>query len=277
MTTATTAPAPARRATHDGARLTFGRLVRSQWITLSTLRGNIVALVLGVLATAGLSTLFALMISISYEGSGGQTMLPDYTSLSVNTYSIAMIVAVLTAVSFYAKERSTGAHRTLLAAAPRRVGQIGAKAVVIGAASFAAALIAMALSATGVAIVLGIFGNPLGIESFATDVVLPAIGASFYVAACAVFALGIGVLLRSETWAILIALVYLLMLPTVLMMLPFDWAPTVADYLLSTSGEQLVVPFTGLNGELWTDIGLTIAWPAATLGIAMAVERSRDA
>lgn len=277
MTTATAATAPARRATHDGARLAFGRLVRSQWITLSTLRGNIVALVLGVLATAGLSTLFALMISISYEGSGGQTMLPDYTSLSVNTYTIAMIVAVLTAVSFYAKERSTGAHRTLLAAAPRRVGQIGAKAVVIGLASFTATLIAMVLSATGVAIVFGIFGNPLGVESFATDVVLPAIGASFYVAACAVFALGIGVLLRSETWAILIALVYLLMLPTVLMMLPFDWAPTVADYLLSTSGEQLVVPFTGLNGELWTDIGLTIAWPAAVLGLAMAAERSRDA
>src|SRR5690606_5162188 len=131
-------------------------------------------------------------------------------------------VAVVVAVSLYSKEHSTGAHRTMLAVAPRRVGQVGAKAVVIGAASFAAALVAMTLSMTAVAVVFGVFGNPLGIESFAADVVMPVVGAAFYAAACAVFALGVAVLVRGETWAILIVLVYLLMLPTVLLMLPFE-------------------------------------------------------
>lgn len=282
MTTATAQTATPtqnanRRSTHSDARLGFAHLVHSQWIALSSLRGNVFALIFGVLATAGFATAFAVMISLSHEWSDGQTPLPDFTSLGVNTYVIAMIVALLTAVSLYAKEHSTGANRTLLAVAPRRAGLIGAKAVVIGAASFVAALLAMALSMMGVAIVFGVFGNPLGIESFASDVVLPAIGASFYVAACAVFALGVSVLLRSETWAILLVLVYLLMLPTVLVLLPFDWAPIVADYLLSTSGDQLVMPFTGLSTDLLTDLGLTIVWPAAALGVAMAVDRLRDA
>lgn len=282
MTTATAqpsvpVPSPARRSTHSNARLGFAGLVRSQWIALSSLRGNVAALIIGIVATAGLATAFAAMISYSHESSGGQTLMPEFTTLGVNTFTIALIVAVLPAVALYAKEHSTGANRTLLAVAPRRAALIGAKAVVIAAVTFAAAFVAMALSMTGVAVVFGAFGNPLGIDSFGADVVLPAVGAAFYIAACSVFALAAAALLRSETWAILLVLVYLLMLPTVLMMLPFDWAPVVSEYLLSTSGEQLVAPFTGFSADLFADLALTVAWPAVALVAAMAVDRSRDA
>lgn len=277
--TAPTSPtaSPARRSTHTDARLGFGRLVRAQWIAVSSLRGNLVALVLGIIATAGLAAAFTVLIAISSGSSDGATMMPPLFVPAMTTHIVAAIVAVVVAVSLYSKERSTGAHRTMLAAAPRRVGHVGSKAVVIGASSFVAGLITMALSTAAVAIVYAAFGSPLGIESFAGDIIAPIIGASFYIAACAVFALGIAVLVRSETWAILIVLLYLLMLPSVLMMLPFEWAPVVSEYLLSTSNTMLVGPFTGISADWISDAALTIAWPAAALGVGMIVERSRDA
>jgi len=278
LTAPTTPPAsPARRSTHTDARLGFGHLVRAQWIAVSSLRGNLVALILGTIATAGLAAAFALLIAFSSASADGATMMPPLAVPAMATHIVAAIVAVVVAVSLYSKERSTGAHLTMLAVAPRRVGQIGAKAVVVGASSFVAGLVAMVLSTAGVAIVYAAFGSPLGVESFAGDIIAPIIGSAFYIAACAVFALGISVLVRSETWAILIVLLYLLMLPSVLMMLPFEWAPVVSEYLLSTTNTMLVNPFTGISADWISDVALTIAWPAAALGVGMIVERSRDA
>lgn len=281
MTTATAQEAASltqvRRTASSGSHLTFWNLVRSQWIALSSLRGSIFALIFGIVATAGLATAFTVMISLSHEWSGGETVLPDLTAMGMNTVTIAICVAVVVAVSHYAKEHTTGAHRTVLAAAPRRGSLIGAKAVVIGASTFVGSVVALAVSFAGASIVYGAFGNTQLSGSFLDGVVLPIVGGAFYATACAVFALAVSVLLRSETWSILLVLIYLLMLPTVLMMLPFEWAPTVADYLLSTSGESLTAAFTGIDSALLTDLALTIAWPAATLALAIGVERSRDA
>ncbi|MGO1848089.1 MAG: hypothetical protein ACTH0V_04365 [Microbacteriaceae bacterium] len=282
MTTATAQPAApvqsaARSGSHADARITFPHLVRAQWITLSSLRGTLVSLFLGIGLAVGLAGAFSLMISLSNQMSEGATALPDLTTMGTNTITVALCVAVLVAVSFYAKEHSTGAHRTLLAAAPRRATLIGAKAVVIAVSAFVAAVIALALSFAAVSIVYAGFGNPVLTGSFLDSILLPILGGAFYVAASAVFALGVSVLLRSETWGILLVLVYLLMLPTVLMLLPFDWAPTTAEYLLSSTGSQLAAPFAGFTGELAADLALTLAWPIAALGLGMAVESGRDA
>lgn len=279
MTSASAAPAPARTPRHTpaDARVTFPRLVRSQWMALRSLRSSLVSLIVGMIATIGLAAAFAFLMAYSSEQAGGLFPLPDLTTMGNNTAIIAMCVAVLVAVAHYAKEHATGALATTRAAAPKPVGLIGAKATVVGLASFAAGVITLALSFAAVAVVYGSFGYATVTGSFLDTVVLPILGGALYIAACAVFGLGVAVPLRSETWAVLVVLLFLLMVPTVLANLPYDWAPATADVLLGTTGQTLMLPFPGLTGTYALDLALTVAWPAAAVVAAMAVERSRDA
>ncbi|MGO1769536.1 MAG: hypothetical protein ACTHZX_06250 [Microbacterium sp.] len=277
MTTATasapTTPAAARP--RQDARLGFGHLVRSQWIALTSLRGTIVALVLGIGFTVAMAGAFAALIAYSAQQTGGAPM--DITAMGGNTVAIAVCVAVLVGVSHYAKEHSTGALRTTLAVAPGRAALIGAKAVVIAVSTFVAALVALALSFTAVAAVYGVFGFTALDGSLLDTVALPILGGALYVTASAVLALGVAVLLRSETWSVLLVLVFLLMVPTVFLMLPYEWAPVVNDLLLSSAGGVLAEPFAGFSGDVLQALAVTVAWPTLALVAAMAVERRRDA
>lgn len=277
MTTATASAtaAPTVARGQSGARLGFGRLVRSQWIALTSLRGTIVALVLGVGLTVGMTGAFAALISFSAQQNGAAPA--DITDMGGSMTVLALCVAVLVGVSHYAKEHSTGALRTTLSVAPRRVAVVGAKATVIAASTFVAAIVALALSFTTVAAVYGVFGFPAVTGSFLDAVALPILGGASYITAAAVLALGVAVLLRSETWAVLIVLVSLLMLPSVFQMLPYEWAPVVHDLLLPSAGGVLGMPFPGFTGEVLQALALIVAWPAVALVAAMAVESRRDA
>lgn len=274
----TTATAPATfRGSQSDARITFGTLIRSQWITLRSLRGTTVSLIIGAALTIAFAAGFAMLLALSNQLSADEMPMPDVTLLGLNTVVVAVAVAVLVAVAHYAKERSTGALRTTLAAAPRRVGILGAKAVVITVSTYVAAAITLALSIAAVSLVYLAFGYEVAVGSFVGDLLLPVLGGALYVTAAAVFALGIAVLLRSETWSVMVVLMVILVLPIVFQMLPFDWAPTVGELLLSNAGQSLLFPFEGFSGELLRNLGVTVAWPVVALVAGMAVERTRDA
>lgn len=274
----TTATAPTTfRGSQSDARITFGTLIRSQWITLRSLRGTTVSLIIGAALTIAFAAGFAMLLALSNQLSADEMPMPDVTLLGLNTVVVAVAVAVLVAVAHYAKERSTGALRTTLAAAPRRVGILGAKAVVITVSTYVAAAVTLALSIAAVSLVYLAFGYEVAVGSFVGDLLLPVLGGALYVTAAAVFALGIAVLLRSETWSVMVVLMVILVLPIVFQMLPFDWAPTVGELLLSNAGQSLLFPFEGFSGELLRNLGVTVAWPVVALVAGMAVERTRDA
>ncbi|GAA4771815.1 hypothetical protein [Microbacterium gilvum] len=274
MSTATAAPR--RLAPSVGApRLTFAHLVRAEWIALSSLRGSIVTLIVGsalvVLASVGLT---AMMLALTDAAEG---MAPPALTMTLNGAAVAQIVAVLVGVSVFAKEHATGSLRTQLAAAPRRAATIGAKAVVVGVASFAWSLAALAVSFAGVVAVSAAAGAEVPFDDALTQIALPIAGAAFFVALVGVFSLGMAVLLRSETWSVTLVLVFLLMIPTVLLTLPFEWAPTVAEYLLGSAGEVFSTAHAEITGEVVRDAVVAIAWPAAALVAGMAVLSRRDA
>lgn len=272
------ADAPVRfRSSQSHARLSFGALISSQWITLRSLRGTIASLIVGAALTVGFAATFALLLALSNQLSEGEMGMPGLGMVGLNTVIVAVAVAVLVAVAHYAKERSTGALRTTLAAAPRRVGVIGAKAVVIAVSTFAAAVVTLALSVAAVAVVYISFGHELAVSSFLDELLLPVLGGAVYVTATALFALGVAVLLRSETWSVMLVLMVILVLPIVFQVLPFEWAPTVGELLLPSAGQALPLPFDGFSAELVRNVVVTLAWPAAALVAGMAVERSRDA
>ncbi|WOF23009.1 hypothetical protein N8K70_16685 [Microbacterium betulae] len=270
---------PRRAVSVADARITFPHLVHAEWVSLWSLRGNVVSLVLGalfaILAAVGFSVIWGFATQRAEEPLPVEVA-PPLMDMALNGVVIVQIVAVLIGVGAFAKEHSTGSLRTQLAAAPRRVGVLGAKATVVGLVTAVWAALVFVVSAIGVAIVYTAFDFPVAFDSPLTQIAIPVLGAAVLVALSAVLGLGVAALLRSETWAVSLVLVFLLILPTVFLSLPFEWALHVAELLMGQTGSALYTVHESVDGTVVRDIALTFAWPAAALVAGMAVVRRRD-
>lgn len=283
MTSTTLAPsaqaAPAARAASP-VRTTFGGLVRAEWIGLTSLRGTIASLIIGmalvVLPAAGI----AVMYGVQYRQTGDETMLqwiPSAAGLGFGGVFFAVAVAVLIGTGIYAKEHATGALRTQLAASPRRVSTLTAKALVVAIAVFCATVVAVLLATAAAAVVLPLFDLPVGIDDLAAEVILPAVGAGVFATSAAVFSLGVAAILRSETWTTTLTIVFLFVFPMVLLNLPWEWAASLSEILLGTTGQSLAATPLEVTGELGIDLALTIAWALAAFAGGAIAMRRRDA
>jgi len=276
----TTIAAPHRTAVPSSARQSFPNLLHAEWIGFRSLRGNTVSLLVGAVLAVAMSVGFAAIWGASAttpESGLPADAAPPLISLALNGLVILQAVAVLLGVAAFAKEHATGSLRTQLAAAPNRIGMVGAKAVVGGAVAFAWTVAVVLVCAAGVAVMYGIFDLPFSIDAPLTELVLPILGAAVLVALSGVLGLAVAALLRSETWAVTLVLLFLFLLPTVLLSLPFDWAPPIGELLMGDTGQTLVTVHETFEPEILKDIALTVAWPAASLIAAMGVVQRRDA
>ncbi|MGI6878616.1 ABC transporter permease subunit [Microbacterium sp. gxy059] len=280
--TATAVPSARERSSAtEGARITFGSLVAAERIGLSSLRGNRAALFIGIalviLPSAGLSVLYGTEFRGPDGGAALLEWMPSPAELALNGSIFALAIAVIVGAGAYAKEHATGSLRTQLAAAPRRTGVLGAKALVVGASLFAGSLVAFALALAASAGLSALFGMPIGLGDPFADAVLPVIGTALSVSLVGVFSLGLAALLRSETWTVTLALVFLLVAPMILATLPWEWGPAISELLLGSTSQTLVQTPLEITGDLLRDLALTIGWAAAAfVGGAIAMNR-RDA
>jgi ABC-2 type transport system permease protein len=189
----------------------------------------------------------------------------------------AIAVAALVGAASIAKEHSTGSLRTVLTAAPRRFTLIAAKATVVAATVFVSAIIVLALAFLAALAVGSIYGLPVGIENAFFDLVLPILGGGVFAAATAVFALGLGALLRSETWAVTLSLVVLYVLPVIVMSLPWSWAHDVYDVLLFNTGSTLAGSIDAFTSGYFRDLIITLAWAGVAFFGGAAVMNRKDA
>jgi ABC-type transport system involved in multi-copper enzyme maturation permease subunit len=184
---------------------------------------------------------------------------------------------VALAVVFVTAEYKWGAIRTSLAASPRRGRLLAAKALVIGAATFAA----------GVAAGLGAFllsapmlrSNGVTPASLADGPVLRAVaGTGALMAAVAVFSLGVAVILRRSAASITVVLLLLLIPQLVGRGLPLSVAMWL-ERLTPAAGfaiQQTVDRYDTAIGP-WAGLGVLCGYAAATLAAALWLLRRRDA
>lgn len=282
MTSATATPVPtaAARRTAPG-RVTFGSLVRAEWISLTSLRSTLFSWIIGTVLVILPAGAFAAVYGAQYTDSGQDPAmlewLPSVGDISMNGFFFAIAMAVVIGSAAFAKEHTTGSLRTVLSAAPKRFGVISAKALVVATATFVATLVAFALAFAAAWFVGGAFGLPTGIDDAVLGAIMPIVGAGIFAAATAVFTLGVAAMLRSETWAVTSALFFVFILPMILATLPWTWGAEVSDVLLGTTGQNLVVAHPAITGELVVDLVLTIAWGAVAFFGGAAVMKRRDA
>ena len=112
-------------------------------------------------------------------------------------------------------------------------------------------------------------------------VFLPLLGGALYLALVSVFALGVGTMLRSSAGGIAAVLGLILLLPTVLQMIPAEWAQDLIPYLLSTRGHEHVHLDDGRADRptrfgVWLNLLIVLGWVAASVaGAAMLAEATR--
>jgi ABC-2 type transport system permease protein len=266
--------------TPAGPHLNALGIIRSEWIKLSTVRST--------------AWCFALLIAVSLGLAAIMSLALDVTGLDVTTIPATdqarfvaqastfgvffgqLIVAVLGALAVTG-EFTTGMIRSSLTAVPQRLPALFAKALVLFGATFTAGLVsALASYAVTSAIVAG---KGLHANLFSPEVILPVLGGALYLALVAVFALGIGTIVRSGAGSIAVVLGVVLLLPVVLQMIPAPWASDVLPYLISSAGISMfgLMSFSTVPFEWWADLLIVLAWVSVSLAAASVLLKRRDA
>jgi len=226
------------------ARLTFGGILRSEWIKLVTLRSTVWCYVILVGLTVGIGALIGAVMS-GADGAFGPSTPEGVQSTWLMTATagaaFAQLVMAVLGAMVITGEYGTGMIRSTFAAVPRRVPALVGKVLVFGVVSFLVALLALVLSALLAVPLLA--GNGLAVDPADPAIWLGLIGAAAFVALIGLMALGIGAIIRNTAAAIAATLGLLLVLPSVMQLLGVltraEWAMNATALLPSSAGSQL--------------------------------------
>lgn len=276
----------ARPAGRTGATaLSFPGVLRSEWIKLRSLRSTVWSYVILVVLALGM----ALLMSLSFVSGGGPAGEVDAARLSsgaqaellvqastFGAYFGQLVVAVL-GVLVITGEYSTGMIRSTLAAVPTRLPALAAKALVLFAVTFVMA----AIAAVGAFFVSSFVfaGSDIAANLLDADVILPILGSALYLGLVALFALGVGTMLRSSAGGIATVVGVLLVLPLVLQMIPADWVQDVLPYVLSTAGVGMFSDTSAATEAtpFWENLPIVLGWVGASIAGAAVLLKRRDA
>lgn len=278
----TTMTAPPRTPTTDG--VTFRRVVASEWIKFRSLRSTFWTLGSAMVLMAAVSLLAAWGLSSIPEGEGGMPGMSVGSVATTGVYLGQLAVAVL-GVLIITGEYSTGMIRSTLAASPRRLAPLGAKALVIAVVVAIIGLMGVVLSYLATLP----FHDELGVTLDLADrgELRILLGTPLYLAACALLALGVGAVLRHSAGALAAVVGLMLVVEPVLQAIPFSWSQTIAAFLPSNAGSRLLMNdetlammaevSSGPQMSPWQGFGVLLLWIAVLFTLAVVLLRRRDA
>lgn len=288
MTSATHTPAATRQA-HAGPgnapKLTFGGILKSERIKLSSLRSIRVTLLITLLASVGLSLLsaWAMKSSFSYEGLDTAALpveaLHSYL-LTVSTFAspfLALIFGVL-GVFVISSEYSSGMILSSLSAVPRRTPMYFGKAIVLAVVSAVTALLLVVLG-----LVIGIAFLPASAaEVFSATVLTGVFGAVVYLVCVALLGFSLAAVLRSTAGGISVIAGLIFVLPIGLQFLSmtgWEWVPTVSRFLPMSLGSTLSAGdiATSTDPTYWGAMLAIALWAAVPMALGLLVLKTRDA
>lgn len=256
----------------------FTGILRSETIKLFSLRSTVWSYAVLVLVSFGLAALMGASMASAVTGSIPADAQAEVL-MQVSSFPVALgqLIAAVLGVLFIAGEYGTGMIRSSLTAVPRRLPVLWAKSIVLFVATFVVGLIA-----TFGAFVVGsviLAGSGFAVPITDPDVLRSVLGGALYLALVAVFALGIGAVVRSSAGGIAVTLGIILILPTVLQLIPADWALALIPYLLSDAGLGALGLQSGIPGGLepWQQLLVVLGWVAASLAAGAILMKRRDA
>lgn len=289
--TATNPASTTSRRSTSGSGVNFFRVLRSEWIKVTTVPSTVILLSITLVVMVGLSALFAWSMASSQASAesftssdpeiAAQLAATDYGELALNSPSAGIIFGQLLiaslAVVLIASEWATGMIRSTMVAVPKRIPSLLAKNLIIAAIAFVVGAGAALISY----FVAQPFLAPEDIDfAITTDgVLLSIINTGSVLALMAVIAMSIGTLLRNTAGGVVTAIGLLMVLPIIIQLFSglADWIPDAARFLPSSAGEQMVaisIADDALNQ--WQGALVLGAWAVVLLVVSLVVTKKRD-
>jgi ABC-2 type transport system permease protein len=271
------------------SQLTFGGVLRSEWIKLISLRSTLWCYLILIVVTVGLGLLLSLVRNPTVGGaiSAEAQRATAVQAITAGTSLGQLIVAVLGALVITG-EYGTGMIRSTLTAVPKRTPALVAKALVFGVTTFVVALVAVAATAL---ITAPLFPNVgVHVDILDSRILLPLLGDAGYLALLGMLSLAIGAIIRSSAGGIAAAIGLVLVVPIVLSIVygvtQAMWARNVDSLLPGSAGGRMyayvpsqAAPVT--KGLITLDPTqgtlLLVAWVVVIFVVAAVLLKRRDA
>ena len=282
MTTSTTSttPAPAIpvRSAHVGQPSPLhilGRATRSELIKLGTVRSTGWVLLLAALSIVGIGVINAVGILVQLrQQPDSQPPTLDPAGAALTGVGAALVAVAALGILSVTADYSSGMIKTTIAAVPRRAYLVLARTgalisyvlpVAVGSTVLTFLANKIILSAAGVTIS---FADP--------GVARAVVGAGLYLTLLAVFAAGLGWLLRSTAGALVTWLALWLVPTLVIMLFPPSIVERIGPWLPANAGTavyQLGVPAS----DAWFSLAGFAAYGVVLMVLAAVLLRHRDA
>ena len=278
MSATVTAPAggsaPGMTPVHN---VTFWRLLRSEWIKLWTLRSTWWTLGSTVVIMAGFALMMAFVVQFlndqmgdaetAPEGQGSMGGLLGAPTVIAGGYEFAALVVAVLGAMVITGEYSTGMIRSTFAAAPGRLSAFAAKATVLAAVTAVLTTVSLGLGWLVSYPILN--ANDMTLDWSNGDDVRKLYGVVIYTVLVALFALGIGTLLRHTAGAIFAVVAVFLVVPFIFSIVvafasSLDWVLDVNKFLPSVAGSAITPSGAQVPEVLdpWVGIGVLGAYTA---------------
>jgi ABC-2 type transport system permease protein len=271
MTTAT----PTIPRLHARGRVTFPRVLRSEWTKLVSLRSTRWALLAAFVFTIGLADLAAAVLVNHWPQMEAHDR-ADFNPLDAAQVGVqlAQLAIGVLGVLVITGEYSTGMIRATMSAVPRRLPVLAGKAVVYAAVTFALLLPASAAAFFSSQAILS--GRHIETTFSAPGVPRAVVGAALYLTVIGLFGLGIGAIVRNTAGGIATFAGIMFVLPPLMNVLPASWNAAASPYLPLQAGERVFALHQGNQLPPWTGFGVLCAYAAVALAIAAVLLRRRD-
>jgi ABC-2 type transport system permease protein len=276
------------------SRLTFGGILKSEFIKLFTLRSTFWCIVIVVVLSVGFGLIAA---TVQAPARAGIPAAPALTVAAQQATAVSyatigsqigeLVLAVLGALVITG-EYGTGMIRSTFAAVPKRIPALIAKAIVLAITSFVVGIVAIFGTA---ATIFPLLPGAKKIHPDWTDwhVIEALIGGALYLVLIALIAFCIGAIIRNSAGGIAAALGLVLVLPTLVDVIGgltgATWIQNIGKILPSAAGGNLS-KYTGSKTQVVSglisldrlDSGLIVlAWFVVLFVVAAVLLKRRDA
>lgn len=268
-----------RRGTSTRPRLTFARVVRSEWIKQWTLSSTRWLLLAAVVSLAGFGMLAASVAtggSTAPQNGGPSFSTDDPLALVMSGANFATLLVAVLGTLVGAREYGSGLVRTTMAAVPSRLPVLAAKVIAFLGSLVPAVTVGVVVAfAGGMAILDASGAATLGWSD--SGVVGALLGQIGYLSALGVIGLAIGSAMRAVAGGLGVVIGGVLFVPVLAQaLLPDSWSD-VLKYLPSNAGTSVTSIATpeGLlaAGPAWAVLA---AWVVGCVGLAAVLLKRRD-
>ncbi|MBZ2197118.1 ABC transporter permease subunit [Occultella gossypii] len=263
------------------ARLDFAGVLAAEWRKLFSLRSTWWTLGLTVVLLTLMALGQAAAIADSLGSPEGAAVFADVHGAELVTggYQFGMLTIAVLGALLITGEYSTGMIRSTFAAVPTRLPVLAAKALALSVLTVITTAVGFAAAYAATMPILSEHDLVPSLTDGTTWQI--AGGATAFLVAAALFALGVGTLLRSTAGAVTVALTVLLLLPGILQFITLDWVQTLVEYLPLPAATAFVTvseAFGGTGGFTpWQGAAVVAAWALVPMIAAAVVLRRRDA